>query len=500
MSPYIAGYLIIFIPLIFAALTFLAIIPKIDFIISKTASLLSFALILSLIPSLLIYDRISQDLNFGLISISTEYRIDLLGMFFLSIIVFIKIVSEFFYKTDIEKALGLEGQRIFYAVNLINLFALTGIFTTDNILNLYIFIEIYSFTFYVITGISKELQLTKLAFKYFCNGATGSILLLISFLSIYIITGQIHISAIINDINYLLDVNRYIAELLFFLTATSILLKFFPIWLYFEKIKSNDFLTNYLSITSLFIQTNIGLYLLIKLVFFLFGINFSFLKLHFDLALILAGILLVFYSNVKLLKTQNLKLITSFLCLNNLGFIFISIALNQKESLAAAFLFIINYSFINLMIFLFASYLLRNFSSCKIKNLHMVRKENFFVSLPLKIIFFFTCSFPLTIAFLANWNLAYSVMDFNLYLFILVPIITSFFTNIKLIITMINYFYFSGKDDEETEKPVNIKQNNLLYLICFWAMLIIAIGFGLSANILSDVGNRLSVYMLSNTI
>ena len=119
MSPYITGYLIIFIPLIFSTLTFLAAAPKFDFIISKIASLLVFSLVLSLIPTLLIHDQIVSNLGIGIISIGTEYKINLLGIFFLVIVVFIKIISEFFYKTDIEKALeNKDGRRIFYAVNL----------------------------------------------------------------------------------------------------------------------------------------------------------------------------------------------------------------------------------------------------------------------------------------------------------------------------------------------------------------------------------------------
>jgi len=499
MSNYIAGYLIIFTPLIFSILCFLA-PARFDFFIFISAILTLVLLIFYVTPDLLVYGKLIGDINLKEVSILTEYYFDFLAIFFLFLVIFNKFIINIYYQPDIKKSLNDSGRKMFYSVSLLNLFGLIGIFTANNIINLYIFIEIYSITFYAIIGMSNDENLTKLSFKYFTWGITGSILILLAFLSLYIITGESRINVIINDIGYILKNDYFMAVLIFFITMIAILIKFFPIWLYFEKIKRNSFIANFLSTSSLFIKTNIGLYLLIRVLFFLFGVDFSFTELNFNFVLFFAGSGLVIYGNIQLLKYQHLKIIASNLCLINLGFALIGIALALKESVSASFLYVINYSFVNLMIFLFASYLSRNFSNCNIENLHIIRKNNFVTAIPLKAIMLFIAGFPMTMSFLANWQLVYAANDFSPLLFVVILLITTNFVLIKLVIKMINYFYFYSTNEVLPVTKLISKSGNFLYSATFWIMLFIALYFAIFSNILVSIANNLSIYLLSNTI
>jgi len=500
MSNYIAGYLIIFTPLLFSIVCFLA-PARLDFSIFIIAIIILALLIFNITPDLLIYGKLTSDINLeSTVSILTEYYFDFLAIFFLFLVIFNKFMINIYYQADIKKSINDGNRKMFYSVSLLNLFGLVGIFTTNNIINLYIFIEIYSLTFYAIMSMSNDENLTKLSFKYFTWGIIGSILILLAFLSLYIITGEAHINLIINDIGYILKNDYTMAVLIFFITIIAILVKFFPIWLYLEKIKRNNFFANFLSTSSLFIKTNIGLYLLIRIIFFLFGIDFSFAKLNFNFILFLAGSGLIIYGNIQLLKYQHLKIIASNLCLINLGLALIGISLALKESISASFLYIINYSFTNLMIFLFASYLSRNFSNCNIENLHIIRKNNFIVGIPLKAIIFFIAGFPMTMFFLANWQLAYATSNLLPSLFVIILLITTNFAVIKLVIKMINYFYFYSKEEAPVSTKFFSKQENFLYSISFWIMLSIALYFAIFSNILISITNNLSIYLLSNTI
>ncbi|MDA0902040.1 MAG: proton-conducting transporter membrane subunit [Proteobacteria bacterium] len=497
MSPYIAGYLVIFTPLISAIIAFLLNFSKSNFLIFIASTVTVFFLSLKLFFDVLIHSNIIADLGILPISITTEYNIDLLSIVFLLIIAAIKIIFAFFYKNDIEDKFNKEGRRLFYTLNSLNLFALVGIFTTNNILNLYIFIEIYSFTFYAMSSMSKELAIAKLALRYFCQGVAGSFLILLCIFSLYVITKSVVIDDIAGYITYIAQSNFLISALIFTFLFIGIFLKFFPIWFHFRKVKSNDFIANFLSVSVLFIKINIGIYLLLRLVFFLFGTDFAFSVMRFDILLILLGVALVFYSNIKLLEDENLKVISAYLCLINLAFILIAIALAKRDAIVSAFLYIINLSFVNLLIFCFASYLLRNFRNCEIRYLHIIRKYNVLVGVPLKVIIFFIAGFPLTTFFLANWYLLYQIMDFGAQLFIIIPIITTMFVTMKLAIKMINYFYFYSQGEDAILKSAHdLKTNNFIYLTSFWFILTIAIFFVLNARILTDIGNNLAIYLL----
>ena len=501
MSSFSAGYLIIFIPLISALISFLASFSKSNFIIFISSLLAVFILGFKLLFDVLAYGKIADSLELGLISIATEYNIDLLAICFLLAIIFIKIITAFFYKADIDQTFDKEARRLFYTVNSLNLFAIIGILNTNNILNLYIFIEIYSLTFYALSSVTKELDTARIAFKYFCQSVVGGALMLIAFFSLYIITGSYKIDQMMYNIKYLHHNNYIIAVLLLALSVAGIILKFFPLWLDFSKSSkdgaNNNFIANFLNVSTLFIKGNIGLYLLIKLIFFLFGTNFVFAELKLNLLLLLIGSVMVFYSSIKLLTGLNLKTIAGYLYLSNLGLIFIATGLNSHESLIALFFYVINFSFVVLLTFLFACYLSRNFANCQISCLHIIRRNNILVGVPLKIIVFFIAGFPLTALFIGNWHLLYSVMDFDIKLFAAVPVAVAFLVALKLAITMLNYFYFYSSGEEIIlERGLNIKANNFLYLTCFWLIAVVCLLCVIYNDNLNNIAGNLAIYLL----
>jgi formate hydrogenlyase subunit 3/multisubunit Na+/H+ antiporter MnhD subunit len=174
-------YLIIFLPLVASLFCQIFARKSLSFWIAFISCIATFFLALKVFPDVLIYEKISNDFELSPLSIALEFRLDLLGMIFLLLLTFLKIVILFFYRTDIERALDDKSIRIFYSVFLLHLFSLVGIFTTNNLLNLFLFFEIYAFSFFATVSISRDSELLKLSFRYFCLNATSSLLILFLF-------------------------------------------------------------------------------------------------------------------------------------------------------------------------------------------------------------------------------------------------------------------------------------------------------------------------------
>jgi multicomponent Na+:H+ antiporter subunit D len=147
---------------------------------------------------------------------------------------------------------------------------LVGIFTTNNLLNLFLFFEIYSFSFFANLSISRETELLKLAFRYFCLNVTSSLLVLFSFFAIYLTFGETNFDKIAENLSLVSVSNLWFSALIFGLLAVAFLIKFFPFWLYFHKLKSGNLIANFLAIDALFIKTNVGIFLILKFVYFFF--------------------------------------------------------------------------------------------------------------------------------------------------------------------------------------------------------------------------------------
>ncbi len=447
----------------------------------------------------LIYEKIVNDFELSILSLALEFRLDILGATFLLLFTFVKSVILFFYRNDIENSLSENEGNIFYSVFLLHLFGLVGIFTTNNLLNLFFFFEIYAFSFFATLSISKSAEFAKLSFRYFCLNAISSLLILFCVIVIYLTFHEVNFDKIAISISMIPQSDIWFIAAIFLIMAFAIVIKFFPFWLYFQKLKNTSLIATFLSIESLFIKTGVGIFVTLKVICFFFGNKLLFSKFDFAPILIFLAICLIFYSAIKLYNQKHLKMISAYICLNNLGFIFASIALQTLESLQAAFFYLINFTLVSLLIFIFATFLKRYFATSSIVKMWLVDKNNFFLVLPIKLLVFSIAAFPLTILFFANWYLAYASLNIGFEAFLLFGILVSNFVYISQAVRIISSFFGSQHTVPKDYTHVEIK-NYRLYLVSFWILLFAIYGSVFVADLTNSISLKFASYLLSNTI
>ncbi len=413
MSDAIA-YLILFLPLIASVSCFLVNFKKSDFLIFISTIFVLLILIVNLSLNFTTTGEIKNDAGFGILSIPTEYRLDFLSLFFLAIILVVKILMAFFYRIDLFTILKNENRQLFHATWLLNIFGVIGICVTNNIFNLFIFIEIYCLTFCALMAMSNDLNLSKLSFKYFCNSVLGSILLLLALVWLYISSGSLQIDKIDNLL--ILDNSSSI----FGLIVIVIGLKFFPVNFYFSILKSRDLLANFLLSFSFIINGAVGFYLILRFLIPIFGSDEIFSN-----GAVLVGLALVFYGNYEMLKAKYLKVFASYFLLTNLGFVLITFF---AESSLARLFYISSYIIAGLAIFLLAKSLQNNYQTCRLKSLRNNCDARKIVIILMMILI--TLNVPFTLMFWANWHLVLATVGLVNGLVVILPIIT---TNLAMI-------------------------------------------------------------------
>jgi formate hydrogenlyase subunit 3/multisubunit Na+/H+ antiporter MnhD subunit len=498
-------YLLIFLPLVSSLFCQIFYKKKLPFFIALFSSILVFLLALKISFDVFVYEKIANDFELSLLSIGLEFRLDLLGIIFILLLVFLKIVILVFYYPDIEKFLDEKNRRIFYSVFLLHLFSLIGIFTTNNLLNLFLFLEIYSFSFFANLSISRDSDLLKLSFRYFSLNAASSLLILFCFLMVYLTFGEVNFDKISANFSLASAKYSWFLAIIFGLLMFAFIIKFFPFPLYFEKLKSTSLIANFLGIDSLFIKTNVGIFLVLKFIYFFFGNQLIFKNFDFSFTLIFLSILLIFYSAIKLYQQKHLKFIAAYFCLNNLGFILACVALQKIESLQAMFFYLLNFSLVNLLIFIFGSFLKRYFDSSSINKIWLIRKHHFLLVLPLKILVLFIAAFPLTILFSANWYLAYASFSLGFEAFLLIALIVSSFAQINLALKLISSFFMPKIDESMLETfdkkmPVLGLKKYQFYLLSFWFLILIIGVTSFASGLSADLSLRFASFLLSNSV
>ncbi|MFT7087299.1 MAG: multicomponent Na+:H+ antiporter subunit D [Rickettsiales bacterium] len=425
MISYIAPYLLLFLPLIASVLCFLINFKKADFwIIIGVLSALLFLLLKLILNFSNNRIAFANDVGLGILSIPTEYYLDFLSLFFLSLAILIILLITFFYDSDIRKILENDNRQLFYATILLNMFGLIGIFATNNIFNLFIYIEIYCLTLAGIMTISNDVAISKIAFRYFCKIAPASILLLLSLVILYVSSGNFKISEISN----LPDFDN--SNLIFWSIATAVMFKFFALRIYFKFLISKDLIANFLIALTFIISVLVGFYLLIRVSLFLLHPSDAFFFL-----LAFTGFCLVFYGNYKLFKTHHLKVFAAYFSLINLGFVLIAIGFFNDQALLPAIMYIANYAFLGVAIFITARIMHKKFSSSHFKHLAnlincKLTKKTAIEKLVTLFILLTLINLPILLMFWPSWNLAILAFGFDIGFVVIFPIIL---TNLVMI-------------------------------------------------------------------
>lgn len=489
-------YLLVFAPLIFAVICQVLPLRKSSFWFTLICCIGIFLLVSTLLPQILTFKNIGNDFNLSLLSLSLEFRIDILGFFFLLLVLFLKIVILIFYHSDAEKLLNDKDLKIFYAVFLINLFGLVNIFTTNNLFNLFVFLEIYAFSFFAISALSKDSELLKISFRDFCLNATASLLILFSFLVTYLVFKNNSFDQIITNSGLFESSNSAFPLVIMLFLTIAFLIKFFPFWLFFDKMKSNNVITNFLVAESMFIKGAVGIFLLLKFVYFYFGTKLLFDRFDLNYLFIIAAIVLVVFSAIGVYQQKHLNSICAYLCLGNIGFVLAAIGLSSQESIRSIFFYILNFSLVNLFIFILATFLKQHFDSSSFSKISLIKKDASFISiLPIKLLVFFIASFPLTPLFFANWNMAYASLNPGFEASILIALVAANFAYVDLALRFIDTIFGDSENSQNSvHKPIKY---NRFYFLAFWILLIVIIAAVFLAVFVNNLSEHFASYLLS---
>ncbi len=479
-------YAIIFLPLATSLLCQIFTKKNISLTLTIACLITILFAIIKIAPEVFSAQIISNDFELMPLSMALEFKLDVSSIIFLTAIVLLNLIILFYYQLDIKNFLDHKDSKIFYSVYLLRVFTVIGILTSNNLLNLFLFLEVYACSFFAIFSIAKDTKVSQLSFRYFSFNSAASLLILFSFLIIYLVFGSLNLDIIKQNLVASKDVRFF--TILASLLLIGFVIKFFPFWIYFENLKNNNLLANFFAVDSLFIKANLGIF---------FAIKFSYLffidQLVATVIIFLAAIL-IFYSLFLLYKTKHFKLIAIYLCIISLSLILICLAVNTVKSRQAAFFYWLNFNLINLFLFIFATFLKRKFNTSSLDKILLTANNKFFV-MPLKMLIIFMAAFPFTFLFYGHWYLALESLQFNVKpisaLIICVLVITngiSLFIAIKIaakIFTLHN-------NDLVPEKLAIESHKYWLYTISFWMLVILVYGL----TFCSDLVNKLSIQFI----
>lgn len=296
-----------------------------------------------------------------------EYRVDLLNGFVLMLVSGIaSAVLPIGYG-----AVGDETDRgrnyLFYPAFLLCLTGLLGVTITGDIFNVFVFLEIASLASYTLISLGRDRRALRAAFSYLIVGTIGGVFILIAISFLYQMTGTLNIADLGERLPAVLDTRTARVAFAFLCVGLSIKLALFPLhqWLPNAYAYAPTLVSAFLAATA----TKVAFYLLVRVIFGVFGAAYVFDTLGFSRLLIPLSLAATLVGSIAAIYQTDLKRLLAYSSIAQIGYLTLGLSMANANGLTGSIVHVFNHGIIKAGLFLVVAGIICREGSSRIEDL-----------------------------------------------------------------------------------------------------------------------------------
>ena len=339
------------------------------------------------------------------------YHVDILSAFVLIIISGAGAVIMPFARKSVATEILPHQQSWYYTMYLLCLSGLLGITITGDAFNAFVFMEVSSLATYVLIAMGQHRRALLAAFQYLIMGTIGATLYVIGIGILFLVTGTL------NFVDMAARLSEMPSEMLapvmtalgFVFVGVSLKLALFPLhlWLPNAYTYAPSFATAFLAGTA----TKAAVYLLIRLLFSVFGVSVSFASLPVSEAVMVLSIAAMFLASLAAIYEPNVKRMMAYSSVAQIGYITLGIALANRSGLTGAMAHMMNHAVMKTALFLALGAVFYRIGSVRLKDMAGIGR-----TMPLTMAAFVVAGIglmgtPGTAGFISKWYLAMGALE-----------------------------------------------------------------------------------------
>ena len=468
--------LVIIIPLIAAPLCILFRGKDQAFGIAMLATWGSFACACVIAAQVLTGGTLSYELGGWPPPIGIELRIDALSAFLLLIVSGIGSVVAPYSRSSLLLEYVEDRAYMFYSAYLLCLCGLMGVSVTGDAFNLFVFLEISSLSSYVLIALGFDRRALTAAYQYLIMGTIGATFIVISIGLLYQATGTLNMA----DIAARLPEHGYdrtvIAAFAFMVIGAGLKIALFPLhqWLPNAYTYAPSTVAAFLAATA----TKVSVYILLRFLFTVFGVTFSFEILPTAIPLLILSILAMFIPSIVACFQMNVKKILAYSSVAQIGYMVLGVSFVTATGLTAGILHLFNHALMKGALFLVMGAVAYRIGSSNIDRMAGLARTMpwtmaAFVGGGLSLI-----GIPMTAGFISKWYLIQASIEKGWW-YIAILIVASSLIAVIYIWRVIESAYFR----EPPEDLLDVKEAPLSLLIPTWILVLANVYFGFETSL-----------------
>lgn len=338
-----------------------------------------------------------------------EYRIDLLSAFVLVTVSAVGAISMLFARRSVAAEVASDRVYLFYAMYLLCFTGLMGIPVTGDAFNLFVFLEISSLSSYVLISLGRDKRALTAAFRYLIMGTLGATFYIIGVGLMYMMTGTLNIADLASRIPDLIHLRTIQVALAFLTVGISLKLALFPLhlWLPNAYAFAPTVVTIFLAATA----TKVAVYVLLRIVYTVFGGAAVFAAMPIDEILVVFGVLSMVGGALSAVWQTNVKRLLAFSSISQIGYMVLGMGLADVTGIAGSTVHIFNHAMIKAILFMAIGCVVFRIGSADLVAIRGFGKRMPITAACVVVGGLSLVGAPLTLGFVTKWLLLQGALD-----------------------------------------------------------------------------------------
>ncbi len=412
-----------------------------------------------------------------------EYRVDLVNAFVLLIVTVISAVVLPFARTSVAAEIPQEKAYLFYSMYLLCFTGLLGIAITGDAFNVFVFLEISSLSSYVLISLGKDRRALTAAYQYLIMGTIGATFFLIGVGLLYAMTGTLNMADLAERIPAVADTRTVHAAFAFLVIGIALKAAIFPLhlWLPNAYCYAPSVVTAFLAATA----TKVSIYLLLRIIFTVFGGAYGFGVLEFDLVLVVLALVAMLAASTVAIFQTDAKRLLAYSSVAQIGYMVLGISLGSVVGLTGGIVHLFNHAMIKGGLFLAMGCVFLRLGSARIRDMDGLALVMPWTTAAFVIGGLSLIGVPLTTGFISKWILVQAALEDGFW-WAAVLVVFSSLLAVAYVWRVVEAAYFQPRP----EAAIPVGEAPLAMLIPTWILILANFYFGVDTSVTVGVARQ----------